>query len=709
MSDAEKAFEAARRRIAKAKAEGAAELRFDELEFPGLSRLPEEISELTSLRLLSVNNPGVRELSPLSSLTGLEELWLDFVGAKDLSAIRRLIGLRSLSLRKTSIKDLSPLSGLSKLERLWLSESGLTDLLPLSGLSGLKDLRLNDTGVTDLSPLSGLSGLTWLWMENTGVTDLSPLSGLSGLATLGLNNTGVTDLSPLSGLSGLTMLWLNGTGVTDLSPLSGLSGLAELWLNNTGVTDLSPLSGLPGLTALYLDDTGVRDLSPLSGLSGLTAIGLNNTGVTDLSPLSGLPGPTMLWLNDTGVTDLSPLSGLSGLTALRLNNTDVTDLSPLAALTEVTTLSLDGASVVDLRPIRNMSSLVEGPPKSSFMRRGWQGLTFKNSAAARADPRIAKIAEIEDNAERARTLFDYLKDWEPPESEETDTQGERKSGSNGRDLAEAQLPSIQEIERLQAAFSNRAASLEIEIGTLSDKASSISKNIDELSAALLAARERLKANEEETEKKHGEFRESIQATSTEAKKSVEQAMEAAISAFREEQAFKEPVALWKMKQTEHESSAKTYFRLFCAGLVFIVAVTIGVVVGLALYPSVLDHVLSPVGCDTTKPETCQGFSIRGLIVTGGILTAFTVLLWFTRLQMKLYLAERHLALDARERQAFSQTYIGFLGEEGATEDAKDQRALVYAALFRPSSDGTVREDGGLDPSITAAFSKLLSK
>ncbi len=520
--------------------------------------------------------------------------------------------------------------------------------------------------------------------ETRALTHLPPeIAELSGLDHLNLDNAGVTDLSPLSGLSGLTTLTLNDTGVTDLSPLSGLSGLTTLVLNGTGVTDLSPLSGLSGLTDLWLDRTGVTDLSPLSSLSDLNSLDLAYTGVTDLAPLSGLSGLTALWLNGTGVTDLSPLPKLSNLHSLALQNT----------------------KVVDLRPLRGLEGFLH---RRTVLSRS-SGLNFKNSAATRTDSRIAEIAEIEDSAERARTLFDYLKDWEPPESEETDTQGERKSGNNGQDSAAAQLPLIQEIERLQAAFSNRAASLEREIGTLSDKASSISKNIDELSAALLAARERLKANEEETEKKHSEFRASIQATSTEAKKSVEQAMEAAISAFREEQAFKEPVALWKEKQTEHEESAKTYFRRFCWGLGIIIAVTIGVVVGLALFPSILDHVLSPVGCDPTTPETCQGFSIRGLIVTGGILTAFTVLLWFTRLQMKLYLAERHLALDARERQAFSQTYIGFLGEEGATEDAKDQRALVYAALFRPSSDGTVREDGGLDPSITAAFSKLLSK
>lgn len=97
------------------------------------------------------------------------------------------------------------------------------------------------------------------------------------------------------------------------------------------------------------------------------------------------------------------------------------------------------------------------------------------------------------------------------------------------------------------------------------------------------------------------------------------------------------------------------------------------------------------------------------MLAAGVLTLFTLLLWFIRLQMKLYLAERHLALDAREREAFAQSYLGLVREGDVSEEAKEQSALVYAALFRPSSDGTVKDDGGMDPSIAAALSKFLMK
>jgi internalin A len=126
--------------------------------------------------------------------------------------------------------------------------------------------------------------------------------------------------------------------------------------------------------------------------------------IGDLTRLRGLS------LSNTRVADLSPLAGLTGLLSLSLARTPVADLSPLAGLTALRRLDLDTTPAADLRPLRGLTRLAEAP-------RGF-GLRFTGCAAAKADPRIAEIAEIEDSTERARTLFDYLRDWEPPEAEE---------------------------------------------------------------------------------------------------------------------------------------------------------------------------------------------------------------------------------------------------------------------------------------------------
>ncbi|MEM0943559.1 MAG: hypothetical protein AAGI70_06380, partial [Pseudomonadota bacterium] len=185
---------------------------------------------------------------------------------------------------------------------------------------------------------------------------------------------------------------------------------------------------------------------------------------------------------------------------------------------------------------------------------------------------------------------------------------------------------------------------------------------------------------------------------------------------------KAPAKLWATKAKQHWWRQTAAYVLFVGGLG---AIASSIVLGfneVLKSPGFLDDFFSIPTASGGAPTL--GFTPKGVMFTAGVLTLFTLALWFTRLQMKVYLAERHLAQDARERIAFSQTYMVMLeGDKYATEqmegltpdqreqmikDAQAQKQLVYAALFRPTSDGIVKEETGLDPSISAAISKLLA-
>ncbi|MCA3474681.1 MAG: leucine-rich repeat domain-containing protein [Rhodobacter sp.] len=298
------------------------------------------------------------------------------------------------------------IGALDKLRTLILDKTQVSDLAPLQGLTGLQRLWLSNTQVSDLAPLRGLTGLQTLWLDNTQVSDLAPLQGLTGLQILSLDTTQVSDLAPLRGLTRLQTLRLGYTQVSDLAPLQGLTGLQDLWLDKTQVSDLAPLQGLTGLQTLFLNNTQVSDLAPLRGLTGLQSLFLNNTQVSDLAPLRGLTGLDTLMLYGTQVSDLAPLQGLTGLQNLWLDRTQVGDLAPLQGLTGLRTLSLDRTQVRDLRPLAGLRKLADEPEEG--------GLSFR-SIPATADPRIAEIAGIEDDAARAKALFDLLDGgWVPP-------------------------------------------------------------------------------------------------------------------------------------------------------------------------------------------------------------------------------------------------------------------------------------------------------
>ncbi|MCP3971072.1 MAG: leucine-rich repeat domain-containing protein, partial [Rhodobacteraceae bacterium] len=115
MSDAQRAYEAAEKRIAEAKARGATELRFDREETYALQVLPPGIAELTGLQILNLDNTDISDLTPLAGLTALLWLGLNRTRVQDLSALTGLTNIHDLRLDGTAIADLRPVRGLRKL------------------------------------------------------------------------------------------------------------------------------------------------------------------------------------------------------------------------------------------------------------------------------------------------------------------------------------------------------------------------------------------------------------------------------------------------------------------------------------------------------------------------------------------------------------------------------------------------------------------
>ena len=116
-------------------------------------------------------------------------------------------------------------------------------------------------------------------------------------------------------------------------------------------------------------------------------------------------GASDLTLSGDDFSDLAVLppdiGSLTALSSLDLMQTQVSDISALSGLTALRGLYLSGTQVSDLSPVLPLTQLADAPQ--------YAGLAFKNTVAAQADPLIAEIAEIKDNAKRATDLSAYLK------------------------------------------------------------------------------------------------------------------------------------------------------------------------------------------------------------------------------------------------------------------------------------------------------------
>ena len=83
------------------------------------------------------------------------------------------------------------------------------------------------------------------------------------------------------------------------------------------------------------------------------------------------------------------------------------------------------------------------------------------------------------------------------------------------------------------------------------------------------------------------------------------------------------------------------------------------------------------------------------------LSAFSF--WIIRLIARLALSSHHLKIDADERNIMMQTYLALIQGGGASEN---EREIILQTLFKPTSDGIVKEDPQIElPFLNAVRGK----
>jgi hypothetical protein len=139
---------------------------------------------------------------------------------------------------------------------------------------------------------------------------------------------------------------------------------------------------------------------------------------------------------------------------------------------------------------------------------------------------------------------------------------------------------------------------------------------------------------------------------------------------KQEIALKAPVTYWETKAAEHENQA------FGFGIAVIVLMFL---CGVGAFHS-LSFVKELVG--EGGKTNYAGIAVVAVLVT--------LVLWMLRLVVRIFLSQQHLGADARERTAMVKTYLA-LKEAGVAPNNGDLTP-VLVALFRPSSDGIVKDE-----------------
>ena len=144
--------------------------------------------------------------------------------------------------------------------------------------------------------------------------------------------------------------------------------------------------------------------------------------------------------------------------------------------------------------------------------------------------------------------------------------------------------------------------------------------------------------------------------------------------------WKKKARLHKLKEAQHLRTLRFYFAGASVGILFVFYQAAVKLHDLVLIPT-------PV-----------------LIVVGAGLALFSaLLLWVARILTRLYLSEHHLRTDSEERATMANAYLA-LTHRGSLESA--DKAIILQALFRPSVDGVVKDEGPPDLNAIVALSKI---
>lgn len=264
------------------------------------------------------DNDAVSDLSPLSELTSLRRLSLGYNEVSDVSPLSGLTSLRRLNLIGNEVSDVSPLSGLS-LEGLFLHDNLISEVSPLANIGTLQSLSLGRNVVRDVSPLTELTELGRLRLDGNPIADFSPLAMLAGPWQLDLGHTGMSDadLRHLSELRNLSVVSVANNRISDLSPLAELH-LLELDVSGTDVAlgDVASLPYFKDLEFLEASDLLIEDVSVLAGHDSLRSLHLDTNLIEDLAPLATLAGLTHLYLSWNRIRDIGPMADRSAAGSL---------------------------------------------------------------------------------------------------------------------------------------------------------------------------------------------------------------------------------------------------------------------------------------------------------------------------------------------------------------------------------------------------------
>ena len=166
------------------------------------------LKSLSGVKKITIDKGDIKDFNVFTEFSELEKLTLKECDISNIEFLNKLTkylpGLVSLDLSNNAIEDLSPVGSLSELEDLTLNYNKITSISSLATLRNLDYLSLNHNSIEDLTSLVQCSSLSILDITHNKIRDVSvivKMGGIQGASCLSLNFNLIEDFSCLAELS----------------------------------------------------------------------------------------------------------------------------------------------------------------------------------------------------------------------------------------------------------------------------------------------------------------------------------------------------------------------------------------------------------------------------------------------------------------------------------------------------------------------------
>lgn len=272
-------------------------------------------SDVKNLKELDGLARGIKDLTGIENLKGLEKLWLwgnniDSSQLKHLKSLDNLVFL-DLALNNLTYIPANAFDNMRNLHELVLDENKIVEIDKdaFKGLDNLANLLIEENNISNIDCIRGLPKLEALFMRYNNISDISPISSLSTLNDLWAGYNRISDVTPLANLTELKWVRLHNNNITDISALSNLTKVERLNIGNNKISNLDVVANMPDVEWLEAGNNEIEDIKGVRDLTGLTILDLKDNRITNIEALRKLENLTQLYLLGNSITDYSPVAG----------------------------------------------------------------------------------------------------------------------------------------------------------------------------------------------------------------------------------------------------------------------------------------------------------------------------------------------------------------------------------------------------------------